>query len=69
MQKHDAKILYSVDEATHLCGLGRTRIYEEINSGRLKAVKSGKRTFIPASAIQDWVDQLPLIDGGHFNAD
>lgn len=49
---------YTIEEATKLTGLGRTRLYEELNSGRLRAVKAGKRTLIPHAAIQEWLQNL-----------
>jgi hypothetical protein len=38
--------------------LGRTRIYEEIQLGRLRVVKLGTRTAVPATAALDWAAQL-----------
>ena len=43
-------------------GIGRTRTYEEINAGRLKALKSGRRTLIPVDAAEDWLNALPAIN-------
>ena len=41
------KFSYSIDQARQRCGrVGRTKMYEEIASGRLKARKFGKRTII-----------------------
>ena len=43
------KIAYRVDEAVRASGLGRTTIYDEIKSGRLKAVKvAGRRLILKA---------------------
>ena len=43
------KIAYRVDEAVRASGLGRTTIYDEIKSGRLKAVKvAGRRLIMKA---------------------
>jgi excisionase family DNA binding protein len=53
------KVAYTINEAMAATGLGRTRIYEEIKHGRLKAVKAGKRTLIPVKSITAWTDQLP----------
>jgi len=57
------KLAYSVDEARTVIGLGRTRLFEEINSGRLLAVKAGKRTLIPARSIEAWLECLPSARG------
>jgi excisionase family DNA binding protein len=43
-------------------GIGRTKIYEEINARRLRALKVGKRTLISADAAEDWLNALPAIN-------
>lgn len=45
------KMAYSVAEACAVLGLGRTRLYEEIKSGRIPVKKIGKRTLIPVSGL------------------
>lgn len=49
---------YTIDEAAKITGLGRTRLYQELNSGRLRGVKAGRRTLIPHTNIQKWLDGL-----------
>ena len=39
--------------------IGRTKAYEEINAGRLKARKAGRRTIITADDAEDWLSRLP----------
>ena len=34
-------------------GIGRTKVYEEINAGRLKARKAGRRTIIADDDAED----------------
>lgn len=51
----EAPLLLSVIEVCDLVGLGRTRIYEEIRSGRLRSIKVGSRRLIPRAAIDDWI--------------
>jgi len=53
------KLLYSVKEFIILAGIGRTKAYEEINSGRLKTVFCGKRRLVPATSLQEWISKLP----------
>jgi hypothetical protein len=53
------KVTYTIDEARAATGLGKTRLYEEMKLGRLKAVKAGKRTLITAASIAAWADSLP----------
>jgi excisionase family DNA binding protein len=40
------KLAYRIDEAIHVSGLGRTTIYDEIKSQRLKSVKVAGRRLI-----------------------
>ena len=40
-------------------GIGRTSAYEEIAAGRLRVVKAGKRTLVPADAAEAWLKNLP----------
>lgn len=55
------KPLYSVAEASKLINVGKTRFYQELAAGRIRAVKSGKRTLVPAEAITEWVASLPPV--------
>lgn len=52
-------IAYTIPEARKLMGIGTTRIYQEISAKRLRAKKAGKRTLIPADAIEEWLNNLP----------
>lgn len=45
-------LAYSVREACRASSLGRTRLYQLINEGRLEARKIGKRTLIPAASLR-----------------
>jgi len=40
---------------------GRTRAYQEIRSGRLRARKNGKRTIITEDDAEDWLGRLPSV--------
>jgi excisionase family DNA binding protein len=50
-------LAYSIQEAARVSSLGRTRLYQLINEGKLSARKIGKRTIIPAASL------LALIEG------
>ncbi len=52
------KLAYSVTEFCELVGLGRTGAFREIRERRLRAVKAGRRTLIPAAEIKAWLDRL-----------
>ena len=54
-----SKEFLTVKEVTEKTGLGRTKIYEEINSGALKAKKCGTRTLISEESYKIWVSNLP----------
>ena len=45
------KLGYSIREACQASSLGRTTIYSHIAAGRLRAVRVGGRTIIPAEAL------------------
>lgn len=46
------------DAGKALGGLGRTKVYELISSGELRTVKIGRRRFVPASAVEEYVARL-----------
>lgn len=52
------KALYRVTDAMAVLSIGRSTIYEEIRSGRLRTVKRGRNRLIPAAAIADYVTLL-----------
>lgn len=43
--------LLSVAEAADALGIGRTRCYAELSSGRLRSLRVGRRRLVPASAL------------------
>jgi excisionase family DNA binding protein len=61
-QRRDRQRAMSVDQFGLRYGVGRTTIYQEIKSGRLRAKKCGKRTIIGEDDAEDWLRRLPLID-------
>ncbi len=40
------QVSHSIEEVRIMTGIGRTKLYEAINSGALKARKLGKRTIV-----------------------
>lgn len=42
--------------------IGRTKVYEEIARGALRAIKIGRRTVIKADDAGDWLDAHHQID-------
>ena len=52
----------SIREFSLVYGAGRTRVYEELKSGRLRGRKVGRRTIITQDDAEDWLRRLPLIE-------
>jgi hypothetical protein len=52
--------LYSVRDFMTAHRMGRTRFYEELASGRLRAVKMGRKTMIRAEDAAAWAAALPV---------
>ncbi len=52
---------FNVNEFSQEYGIGRTKIYEEMNSGRLRGRKIGKRTIIAEVDAEDWLQRLPTV--------
>lgn len=50
------KLGFSIKEACEATSLGRTSIYNHIASGRLRAVRIGGRTVIPADSLRALID-------------
>lgn len=53
------KLAYTIAEAVETGAGSRTKVYEAINAGTLKARKRGKRTIILAADLQEFLDSLP----------
>ena len=52
-------LAYDVSGAARVMGVGRNKIYDEIQAGRLEAHKLGRRTVITRAAIEAWFGKLP----------
>jgi excisionase family DNA binding protein len=52
------KQLYRIKDAMVVLSLGRTAIYEQIRSGRLRSVREGRTRLIPAAAIREYIALL-----------
>ena len=51
----------SIPQACSVAGVGRTKIYEAIAMGSLKARKIGKRTIILRTDLHEFLQALPVI--------
>ena len=61
---HLEKLAYTIKELSEVTGLSRSRLYEEIASGRLRVGKSGSRTIATATAVQDFLSLTESEAGG-----
>lgn len=53
------KLAYTIQEAAEAGAGGRSKIYEAINAGELKAKKRGARTVILADDLDQYLKSLP----------
>lgn len=49
----------SIETFCELVGIGRSLAYREIDAGRLKIRKVGRRTLITREAASNWLSSLP----------
>jgi excisionase family DNA binding protein len=54
-----SKELLSPADIDRLYGLKKTRFYELLNSGALRAVKVGSSTFVRREDAEEWARTLP----------
>jgi excisionase family DNA binding protein len=52
------KLAYSIVEVAELSGRCRTSVYEAINTGQLRAVKSGRRTLVLSNDLRNWLSSF-----------
>lgn len=50
----------SIVEASRICGLGRTKLYEAMKTGDLVARKFGKRRIILRHDLRQFLTSLPI---------
>jgi len=56
------KALYRVTEVAEVLSVGRTKVYELINSGQLDAAKVGRATRVTRSSIVRFLSELNTDD-------
>ena len=54
-------LAYGINGFARAVGIGRTKLYEEISAGRLRALKAGKRTIITVEDGRAYVASLPAV--------
>jgi excisionase family DNA binding protein len=50
---------YTVNQALAEANCGRTKFYEEVNAGRIKTRRLGRRVLILADDLKAWLESLP----------
>ena len=51
--------LFTVDETCERLGVKKTKCYALLNEGKLRAVRAGGQTLIPADALREYIAALP----------
>jgi excisionase family DNA binding protein len=51
----------SIAQFSENYGIGRTKTYQEVKSGRLRARKVGRRTIITEEDAEAWLTRLPAV--------
>jgi excisionase family DNA binding protein len=52
------RLLYSVQEAAALLGIGRTYMFQLLRTGEIDSLKIGSRRKIPAGALERYIERL-----------
>jgi excisionase family DNA binding protein len=63
-QRRARQRAFSIRQFSEIYNVGRTKIYEELKSGRLRARKIGKHTIILEDDAEDWLNRLPVVEAG-----
>ena len=53
--------LLTIPEFIYWSRLGRTKVYQEIATGSLRAIKIGRRTFVKRDDALTWLDSQPAM--------
>jgi excisionase family DNA binding protein len=56
--------LLTVPEFIQWSRIGRTKVYEQIAAGALRALKVGRRTLIKRDDALTWLDSQPVLAAG-----
>lgn len=53
-----SRLLYSVEEAADLLGIGRTFMFHLVATGEVDSLKIGKRRKIPRDSLNSYIERL-----------
>jgi excisionase family DNA binding protein len=57
-QQVPVRLSYAIEQAVEVTGIPRTRFYGAIASGELRTFKHGRRRFVSADALREWILDL-----------
>ncbi|WP_377840077.1 helix-turn-helix domain-containing protein [Bosea sp. UC22_33] len=57
--KHLVPVAYHPRQAAQVLGIGVTKLYAEMAAGKIKAKRFGRRTLVPVTELQAWINALP----------
>lgn len=50
--------MFSVEQTTAMLGIGRTKLYQLLEAGKLQRVKVGRKVLIPQKSIAGFLSEL-----------
>ena len=53
----EEKLVYTVEEAGKVLGIGRNKAYELARSGKMPVVPIGRQLRVPHQALMDWLNK------------
>lgn len=53
--QHEAHSAYKPLQLVQVLGLGRSTIYKLLRAGKIRSVKAGRRTVVPADAVLEFL--------------
>jgi excisionase family DNA binding protein len=58
----DERIAFSALQVAEITGLSRSRVYELVAAGELRAVRAGGRILIDPESVRGWFASLPAYE-------
>jgi len=56
------RLLYSVEEAALMLGIGRTYMFELVATGQVGSLKIGKRRKVTRAALDEFIERLAALE-------
>ena len=60
-QTNHSQLSVSVDDAAAMLSLGRFKVYDLVNAGKIRARREGTRILIRIKDLEAYLDSLPLV--------